>query len=117
MPSALRVRHGLAIALAVLAFPAGALAQGAGDDQYSDPFGADATPTPKPKATATPAPTVAAPAAATPAASAPSTAAAAPSATPAKPQLPYTGLNAIVPAAGGALLLGSGLALRKRVRD
>ena len=38
-------------------------------------------------------------------------------AAPAKPQLPYTGLNAIFPAAGGALLLGSGLALRKRVRD
>jgi LPXTG-motif cell wall-anchored protein len=114
MPTASRIRHGLAVVLAVLAFPAGALAQGAGDDQYSDPFGADATPTPKPKPAATAAPAPAQPAA-TPA---PATAAATASATPdPRPQLPYTGLDAWPVAVGGALLLGSGLALRKRVRD
>ncbi len=116
MPTASRIRHGLAVALAVLAFPAGALAQGAGDDQYSDPFGADATPTPKPKpkpaATAAPAQPAAT---ATPA---PAGATAAATATPApSPQLPYTGIDAWPLAAGGVVLLGSGLALRARVRD
>ena len=48
MPNVARLRHGLAVALISLALPAGAYAQGAGDDQYSDPFGADATPTATP---------------------------------------------------------------------
>jgi LPXTG-motif cell wall-anchored protein len=112
MPTASRIRHGLAVALAVLAFPAGALAQGAGDDQYSDPFGANATPAPKPKPAATAAPTPAQ-AAATPA-PAPATASATPDP---RPQLPYTGIDAWPLALGGVVLLGSGLALRKRVRD
>jgi LPXTG-motif cell wall-anchored protein len=114
MPNASRIRHGLAVALVSLVLPASASAQGAGDDQYSDPFGGNAAPTatPRPKAnpTATPAP---AQAAATPA-----PAQAAPAATPAAPpQLPYTGIDAWPPAAAGALLLGAGLALRARVRD
>jgi LPXTG-motif cell wall-anchored protein len=117
MPNASRIRQALAVALVSLAVvPAGASAQGAGDDQYSDPFGGDATPTatPRPKATATPAP---AQPAATPA---PAPAQAAATATPApssQPQLPYTGIDAWPLAAGGALLLGAGLALRARVRD
>jgi LPXTG-motif cell wall-anchored protein len=114
MPNASRIRQGLAVALVSLALPASAFAQGAGDDQYSDPFGADATPTATPKkpaATATPAPVQSS---ATPA-PAPATAAA--TATPAPPQLPYTGIDAWPLAAGGALLLGTGLALRARVRD
>lgn len=112
MPNASRIRQGLAVALVSLALPASAFAQGAGDDQYSDPFGADATPTATPKkpaAAATPAPVQSS---ATPA---PATAAA--TATPAPPQLPYTGVDAWPLAAGGALLLGAGLALRARVRD
>jgi LPXTG-motif cell wall-anchored protein len=112
MPNASRIRQGLAVALVSLVLPAGAFAQGAGDDQYSDPFGADATPTAtprKPAATATAAPVQSS---ATPA---PATAAA--TATPAPPQLPYTGVDAWPLAAGGALLLGAGLALRARVRD
>jgi LPXTG-motif cell wall-anchored protein len=112
MPNASRIRQGLAVALVSLVLPAGAFAQGAGDDQYSDPFGADATPTATPKkpaATATAAPVQST---ATPA---PATAAA--TATPAPPQLPYTGVDAWPLAAGGALLLGAGLALRARVRD
>lgn len=111
MPNVARLRHGLAVALAVLAFPAGALAQGAGDDQYSDPFGADATPTPRPAATATPAP---ARPAATPA---PAPASAAATATPSPPQLPYTGSESWPLALGGALLLGVGVTLRARLRD
>src|SRR3954470_2110541 len=81
----------------VLATPAAALAQSAGDDQYQDPFGgesgASATPTPRapstPSAPSAPAP---APAPAAPAASSgtATTAQAAPSAGSA-PQLPYTG--------------------------
>jgi LPXTG-motif cell wall-anchored protein len=111
MPNATRIRHGLAVALVSLVLPASASAQGAGDDQYSDPFGGNAAPTatPRPKATATP---VAAQAAATPV-----PAQAAPTAVPAAPQLPYTGIDAWLLAAGGALLLGAGLALRARVRD
>jgi hypothetical protein len=113
MPNAAALRHGLAVALAALAFPAGALAQGAGDDQYSDPFGADATPTatPRPAATAAPAP-------AQPAATAqPAAASASAAATPAPAQLPYTGLDAWPLALGGALLLGAGVTLRARLRD
>jgi hypothetical protein len=113
MPIASRLRHGLAVALVSLAVPSSALAQGggAGDDQYSDPFGADATPTatPRPAATATPAP---AQAAAPPAPAS----AAGPAATPA-PQLPYTGVDAWPLALGGALLLGAGVTLRARLRD
>jgi hypothetical protein len=118
MPFGARLRHGLAVTTAVLAIaPATALAQGAGDDQYSDPFGSeqgDPTPTATPRAPA-PAPTAtAAPAQATPAPSQPG-----PAATPAPsgPQLPYTGADDWLIAGTGALLLGAGLTLRARLRD
>src|SRR3954468_24909916 len=117
MPLGLRLRRGLAAGAAVLALvPASALAQGAGDDQYSDPFGSDqqqATPPPAPRA---PAPT-AAPAPAQPAAT-PAPGQPGPAATPAPPgpRLPYTGLEDWLAAAGGALLLGPGLTLRARLR-
>ena len=119
MPFGARLRHGLAVGAAVLALtPATALAQGAGDDQYSDPFGSEdeqATPTPTPRAPA-PAAT-AAPAPAATAAPAQSTPAPGPAATPTGPQLPYTGFDDWLTAAGGALLLGAGLTLRARLRD
>src|SRR4051812_45252040 len=139
MPLGPRLRRGLAVGAAALALaPASALAQGAGDDQYSDPFGSDeqaATPTPAPRApaaTATPAPVqpaaTAAPGQPPPAAPPPPPRArrapgaprarpppAAPPAPPG-PSLPYTGFEAWLPAAGGALLLGAGLTLRARSR-
>lgn len=114
MPNVARLRHGLAVALVTLALPAGAYAQGAGDDQYSDPFGADATPTATPKPAATPTPVPApAQAAATPAPSAGAQA----TATPSPNTLPYTGVDAWPLALGGALLLGAGVTLRARLRD
>ena len=106
----------LAALMLALALPAAALAQGAGDEQYQDPFGGQSTPTP----TATPAPTQA-PAApvqsqapaptATPAPSAP-----APS-SGSRRQLPYTGADAGLLALAGAALLGAGFALRRAVDE
>ena len=111
-------RHALATAAAVAALaPSSAFAQGAGDDQYSDPFGDDseqATPTPAPKrpaATATAAPAQPAQTV-TPAPSQPNTKN--PNPAP-PPSLPYTGVDPWPMALGGALLLGTGLALRVRV--
>jgi hypothetical protein len=114
MPNVARLRHGLAVALVSLVLPAGAYAQGAGDDQYSDPFGADATPTatPKPATTPTPPP---AQSAGTPAPSA-GTAQATPTPSPSN-TLPYTGVDAWPLALGGVLLLGAGVTLRARLRD
>ena len=112
MPNVARLRHGLAVALVSLALPAGASAQGAGDDQYSDPFGADATPTatPKPAATSPPAP-------AQPAATAAPATGAKATPTPSAKMLPYTGIDAWPLALGGVLLLGAGVTLRARLRD
>ena len=118
------LRHGLAVALVTLSLPSAALAQGggAGDDQYSDPFGSDATPTatPKPAATATATPPPAGTATATPqpAAAAATATPVSPAATPAaRPQLPYTGVDALPLALGGVLALGAGITLRARLRD
>jgi pectate lyase len=111
-------------ALALLALPAAALAQSAGDEQYSDPFGkvengndnggggggggdgGDVTEAPAPDTS-------------TPAASAPaetsveSTGTAATDATGA--QLPRTGFPVLLLAGAGALLALSGAALRRRL--
>src|SRR3954454_10049770 len=121
----MRIRHALALGAAALALiPAAAFAQGAGDDQYSDPFGSEteqATPTPTRAAPrATPAQ---APPAATATASAPQPRA---TATPVPsgggggggaPTLPYTGVDGWPVAITGTLLLGAGLALRARLRE
>jgi hypothetical protein len=121
--------------VAVALTPATALAQGAGDDQYSDPFAGEA-----PAATATPAPAPPAtpPPAAEPAPEAPVQSVAEPeprresaeSTPPAAPaaaagsataqqsaaQLPYTGADAGLVGVAGAFLLAGGVALRLRVR-
>jgi LPXTG-motif cell wall-anchored protein len=102
----------IAALLCALAAPSAALAQGAGDEQYQDPFGEEqADPTP----TATPAP--AAPSAPAPTAT-PSTSQApaqpAPAPAPAGEQLPRTGLDAGWIALAGGMLLAAGLALRRR---
>ncbi len=115
---------------AVALTPATALAQGAGDDQYTDPFAgeapaATATPEPAPAATpppaAEPAPEQPAEPAGVPEAevaapAAPAPAAASVTAQQPTAQLPYTGADAGLVGAAGALLLAGGVALRLRVR-
>jgi hypothetical protein len=111
------LRLTIALVALLLALPAAALAQGAGDEQYSDPFGPDqqqSEATPQPTAAPTQAPATAAPS--SQAAPAPTAAPAAPSATGA-PQLPYTGLGAGWVALGGAVLLGAGVALRRALGE
>jgi LPXTG-motif cell wall-anchored protein len=112
------LRVTIALVVLLLAAPAAALAQGAGDEQYSDPFGPDeqqqSEPTPQPTAAPTQAPSTAAPS--TQAAPAPTAAPAAPAPTSGR-QLPYTGVDAGWVALGGALLLGAGVALRVRLRE
>jgi len=121
MPFASRVRLGLAVSCAGLALAAPvahAQGQGAGDDQYADPFSGQATPTATPRATATAAPqATAAPAQSSAAPAATATAAPAhTSAAAGGPTLPYTGVDAWIPGLSGALLLGGGVALRRRLR-
>jgi hypothetical protein len=112
--------HTLAASAAALALlPATALAQGAGDDQYSDPFGSEETEQAQPTATprapaATP---TAAPAQQAPTAVPPSQPGPAATATPTGPTLPYTGIDEWLVAGGGVLLLGAGLTLRARLRE
>jgi LPXTG-motif cell wall-anchored protein len=120
------------LAALVLAAPASAFAQSAGDDQYQDPFGSggdqqhsqggggggttgssgESAPAPVP--TAAPAPAAPAPATAAPAPAA--VTASTTTASAAAPQLPRTGEDAGLLALGGAILLAGGVALRVRVR-
>jgi hypothetical protein len=102
-------RRVLALAVAFALVPAAAFAQGAGDDQYEDPFGDEAE-----QEQATPAPTPQAPAA-TPAPAQPAPTSAPPSSTPEPAEtLPYTGIDGWPVAIAGALLLGTGITLRVR---
>jgi hypothetical protein len=116
----------LAAVLALVAAPAPvpAFAQSAGDDQYEDPFAGqdpggsqqeeqqEQTPAPEPAAPAEPAQSAPAPAAES---STPSTPAA--ESASQQPELPRTGLDAAPILAIGAVLLGSGIALRVRLRE
>ena len=98
-----------ALAAATLASPASAWAQGAGDDQYSDPFGdeqeqeeqapepAPAPAEPEPAAPEQPAQTAQAPAA--------------------QEQLPRTGADEGLVALAGVVMLAGGIALRLRLRS
>jgi LPXTG-motif cell wall-anchored protein len=98
----------LAVACALL-LPAAALADSAGDNQYSDPFG-NSQPTQSQTAPATPAPSQ-------PATSSQPQATAAPVATSTDPsgQLPRTGIDLRLVGGAGLVLLGSGLLLRRRL--
>ena len=106
------------VALALsLAAPTAALAQGAGDDQYTDPFGSgqnddsgsgdeDAGADPGTSEPAEPAP-----------APAPAPEATASQQEPAgQEQLPYTGADEGLVALAGGMLLAGGFALRLRLR-
>jgi LPXTG-motif cell wall-anchored protein len=97
-----------------LAAPAAALAQGAGDDQYSDPFGSgqsDDDSGSDDGEAAEPEPSEPAPEAA------PTPAAAAQEQEPAgQEQLPYTGADEGLVALAGGMLLAGGVALRLRLR-
>jgi LPXTG-motif cell wall-anchored protein len=102
----------VAVSLAVALAPVGARAQdGAGDEQYTDPFAGQPQAKPKPKPTpaqqqqpaqqqATPQPTAPAPAAQQPAA--------------AQRELPRTGFDVLPVALVGVALVLAGLALRRR---
>jgi len=105
----------IAALLCALAAPSAALAQGAGDEQYEDPFG-DEQSQQEPAPTATPAPAQPAPAPAQPAPAqpAPSAPAPAPAQASASQQLPRTGVDAGWIALAGAASLAAGLALRRR---
>jgi LPXTG-motif cell wall-anchored protein len=115
-----RRRPWLACALAAVALtsPTSAWAQGAGDEQYSDPFedeqeqeqGGGSQPQ-EPEATPAPSEPAAEPA---PEAPAPAAAAQAPAA---EQQLPRTGADPGLVALGGILLLAGGVALRVRLSE
>jgi LPXTG-motif cell wall-anchored protein len=100
----------LFLAVSLLALPGAAMAQGAGDEQYQDPFGqtdqsngSQDQPAPEPDT---------APAPAAPAAPAEQAVTAQQAAAP---TLPRTGFPAYLLASAGAMLLASGAALRRRV--
>jgi LPXTG-motif cell wall-anchored protein len=104
-----RRRTAALAAMAMLVFPAGALAQSAGDDQYSDPFGDEPTQdqgtaneSPAPAAQ----PTSQAPAAGSEAAADPGS----------EGTLPHTGFPAALSALFGALLISAGISVRRRAQ-
>ena len=116
----LRRRLPAAVAVAaVLAFPAAAAADSAGDNQYQDPFSnvpsqpkKKKTQSQQPATSTTPAPSPSAPATSTPTATT-----AAPSSSTSSGQLPRTGFPLLPVAAVGAALIGAGLGLRRLVSE
>jgi LPXTG-motif cell wall-anchored protein len=96
---------------ALLALPAAAWGQSAGDEQYEDPF-APGTEEPQATPEAAPAPAAGGESSAPAPAPAPDPA---PEANAAQ-QLPYTGADVEIVLAAGAALLAGGVALRIRVR-
>ena len=107
----------LLIAASLLALPCSALAQSAGDEQYADPFGQVKDPN-SGQGQQNQAPDQSAPAPASPAQTTTPTTAADQSVASqeiAGPTLPRTGLPAVLLAGTGALLLGAGTTLRRRV--
>ena len=106
----------LAVA-ASLAVPAGALAQSAGDEQYTDPFGQEepaAPQEPAPEQPAEPPPEAAAPAPGGDGSVEPAPVTEADAAQEAGPTLPRTGAPVILLAAAGYALLLAGIAIRRK---
>ena len=99
----------LSLAAFMLVLPSAALAQSAGDEQYADPFGQVEEPNSGQdqgaQAPATPAQTTTPTTGVDPAVASQETG----------PTLPRTGLPAVLLAGTGALLLGAGTSLRRRV--
>ena len=103
----------LLIAVSLLALPCAAFAQSAGDEQYADPFGQVQDPNGgQGQQSQAPAQSAPAPATATQTTGADQAVASQDSAAP---TLPRTGLPAVLVAGAGALLLGAGSTLRRRV--
>jgi hypothetical protein len=122
MPVHLRRRLAALAAAVLLAAPASAFGQSAGDEQYEDPFAGqdpqEQTEEPAPEATPAPAePAPAAPAPAEPTQAPEATPAPAPQPGGEPAELPRTGLDAGPVLAIGAVLLAGGVALRLRVRE
>jgi LPXTG-motif cell wall-anchored protein len=111
---AVRLAFLLAALALALAAPAAALAQGAGDDQYTDPFGGGQSDQPESSGDDEP---EAAPEPAAPEPAAPAPAAETAQQEPAADepaQLPYTGADEGLVALAGMILLAGGIALRVR---
>jgi LPXTG-motif cell wall-anchored protein len=114
-------------AAGLLAAPAPALGQSAGDDQYEDPFAGEdqqEQPAPDPDTpvddgggTATPTPAVTPEPLLDPTGQEPAAGETAPPATAAQDQLPATGADAGVVLLAGSILLAGGVALRLRLRE
>jgi LPXTG-motif cell wall-anchored protein len=113
-----RRRLAALVAAGLLAAPASALGQSAGDEQYQDPFageeqggsGDEGTQAPEP------APEPAAPAAPAPE-PAPSSTGSDPTAPEAQAELPRTGADTGLILLGGTILVAGGVALRVRLRE
>ena len=119
MPQRRRLTVLAAVAALAAAAPAPvpALAQSAGDEQYEDPFAGQDPGAAQPEPQA-PAAEPAAPAQSTPAPDSSTPAApTAESAAQPQPELPRTGLDTAPVLAIGAVLLGTGVALRVRLRE
>jgi len=104
------------VSLAVALAPAAAHAQnGAGDEQYTDPFAGQSQPKAKPKPTTVqPAPHRQLPATPQPATNAQQPAASAPQPAAAQGELPRTGFDLVPVTLLGVALVLAGLALRRR---
>jgi LPXTG-motif cell wall-anchored protein len=112
-----RVITSTAVSLLLALTPATAFAGGAGDEQYQDPLAAPTAPKQPKKTTTTTAPaTTTTPSATTAPAttSAPASTAPAQSTSPGSAELPRTGAPAGLIGLGGAALIASGAALRRR---
>jgi hypothetical protein len=111
-----RALTALILAVALLAAPAAAFAQSAGDDQYVDPFqggdgaGQQEDPAPQPEEPAAPPPAESAPGGNGTAEPTPSVEAA----QEGSPTLPRTGAPVVLLAAAGYALLLAGIAIRRQ---